>query len=75
VEDPTTTAAKRIFAIGDPLNLERRSLALAQALEIPLGALDLAFCNWSSSERMTLGFADEVSDPKVLERSQAVLGL
>ena len=41
-EDPTTLAAKRVFAIGDPLFLERRALAFAQELDVPIDALDLA---------------------------------
>ena len=74
-EDLTSTAAKRIFAIGDPLNLERRAGALAEALEVPLGALDLAFYNWSASQRATLGVTEDSSDADVLERAHTALGL
>ncbi len=38
--DPTTLAAKRLFGIGDPLVLERRALALAEAASAPIEALD-----------------------------------
>ena len=33
-------------AIGDPIHLERRAAALAEALSVPIEALDLAFANW-----------------------------
>jgi hypothetical protein len=55
-EDPATLAAKRVFGIGDPLLLDRRAGALADAAGAPLEALDLALFNWSASERATLGF-------------------
>ncbi len=55
-EDETALAAKRVFGIGDPLLLDRRAAALAEAAGVPLEALDLALFNWSSGERATLGF-------------------
>ena len=54
--DPTVLAAKRVFGIGDPLLLERRAGALAEAAAVPIEALDLALANWAAPERATLGF-------------------
>ncbi len=56
-DDPVTAAAKRVFAIGDRLTLERRARALAQASAVPIEALDLALENWARSTRITQGFA------------------
>jgi hypothetical protein len=52
-----TLAAKRVFAIGDRLTLERRARELAAAAEVPIEALDLALENWARSDRITQGFA------------------
>lgn len=49
--DETTLAAKRVFGIADTLLLERRAVELADAGEVPLGALDLALWNWSRPPR------------------------
>jgi Alpha-glutamyl/putrescinyl thymine pyrophosphorylase clade 3 len=73
--DPTALAAKRVFAIGDPLLLERRAGALAGAISVPIETLDLALGNWGSAQRATLGFAPEISDSGALERATAALGL
>ncbi len=74
-EDLTTLAAKRIFGIGEPIYLERRTRALADALTLDLAALDLAFANWSAPERATLGFDPDVLDAEVRERARDALGL
>lgn len=60
-DDPVTLAAKRVFAIGDRLTLERRARELAAAVQVPVEALDLALENWARSAQITLGFhgADE----------------
>jgi Alpha-glutamyl/putrescinyl thymine pyrophosphorylase clade 3 len=73
--DPTTLAAKRIFAIGDPIHLERRAAALAEAISVPVETLDLALANWASPERATLGFPGDSGDPAALERARDALGL
>jgi len=73
--DLTTLAAKRVFAIADPLLLERRASALAAAAALPVEALDLALANWSSAERATLGFAAEVCDEGALQRAERALGV
>jgi hypothetical protein len=75
VEDPTVTAAKRIFAIGDPLLLERRAATLAEALAVPVAALDLALANWSAEQRATVGFDEDVADAETLELAREELGL
>jgi hypothetical protein len=47
-EDKTTDAAKRLLVSGDKLLLERRARELAEAAEVPLGALDHAFALWGT---------------------------
>ena len=74
-DDLTTLAAKRIFGIGEPIYLERRALALAEASSVPVEALDLAFANWSARERATLGFGADAIDEDARERAREVLGL
>jgi hypothetical protein len=74
-DDLTTLAAKRVFGIGDPLLLERRAAALAQAVAVPVEALDLALANWHSGERTTLGFSSETQDEGAYERAGGALGL
>lgn len=58
--DPTTIAAKRVFGIGDAMNLQRRASDLATAAGVPIEALDLALLNWSrpEGERITAGARD-----------------
>jgi hypothetical protein len=74
-EDPTTLAAKRLFGIGDPLLCERRAEALAQAIAVPIEALDLALANWLSSERVTMGLCEDTRDDGAFERAGDALGL
>jgi hypothetical protein len=54
-DEEVTLGAKRAFAIGDPMLLERRAAQLAEACSSPLGALDLALYNWQRGERVTAG--------------------
>jgi len=75
VGDPTMLAAKRLFAIGDPLLLERRAGALAEAISVPVETLDLALANWASHERATLGVAEDTIDREALARARDALGL
>ncbi len=74
-EDLTTLAAKRVFGIGDPLLLERRAAALAQAAEVPVETLDLALANWIAPQPATLGFPRETRDDGAFERAGDALGL
>ncbi len=73
--DLTTLAAKRVFGIGDPLLLDRRAAALAEAVSVPVETLDLALANWASAQRATLGFPPETSDSGAGERAGDALGL
>ena len=73
--DLTTLAAKRLFAIGDPLHLERRAAALAEAISVPVETLDLALANWASPQRATLGFPPDTCDRHALERARHALAL
>ncbi len=74
-QDLTTVAAKRLFAIGDPLVLERRAQQLAKEMSVPLEALDLAFANWGAGERATLGAPEDALDAHALQRARAALEL
>jgi hypothetical protein len=74
-EEPTILAAKRVFGIGDPLLLDRRAGALAEAIAVPIEALDLALANWAAPSRATLGFASETRDEGAHERALQALGL
>ncbi len=73
--DLTTLAAKRVFAIGDPLLLERRARALAEAISVPIETLDLALANWGSGSRATLGVRREMCDQHTLECSREAFEL
>ncbi len=74
-DDEVTLAAKRVFGIGDRLNLERRARALSDAAEVPLAALDLALANWAAPERMTLGLPEDSADADAGERARDALEL
>jgi hypothetical protein len=73
--DPATVAAKRVFAIGDPIYLDRRAAALAEAVSVPVETLDLALANWGAAERATLGCPPDASDDGALGRARDALGL
>ena len=66
--DEATIAAKRLLGIGDPLLLDRRAVALAEACEVPLEALDAGLYNWGRGERASLGM------PSSLEPDAGLLG-
>lgn len=55
-DDAVMLAAKRVFAIGDRMTIERRARELASAAQVRIEALDLALENWARSERITQGF-------------------
>lgn len=71
---PTTVAAKRIFGIGDAMNLGRRTHELLSACDVPPAAFDLALQNWAAlpGRRITAGSRAEV-DPEVQARIRRVL--
>jgi hypothetical protein len=62
--DPTTVAAKRVFGIGDAMLLQRRSRALADAVGVPVEALEVALFNFGEGDdgRATLGASPDVAD-------------
>jgi hypothetical protein len=74
-DDIAAVAAKRVFGIGDPLHLERRARALAEAISVPIEALDLALANWGAGERATLGIQPDALDRDALQRAREALGL
>lgn len=74
-DDAATQAAKRVFGIGDRINLERRAAALAAACELPLASLDLGLANWAATERMTQGVDSQTLDGAARARVEAALGL
>jgi hypothetical protein len=61
----TTIAAKRVFGIGDKILLERRARTLADAVGVPIEALDLALFNWGARGglRATYGSGAVVAEP------------
>ncbi len=63
-DDAATTAAKRVFGIGDKILLERRARDLADAVELPIEALDLALFNWGApaAGRATMGSSAVAAD-------------
>jgi hypothetical protein len=75
-DDDATTAAKRVFGIGDKILLERRARDLADAAGLPIEALDLALFNWGapSARRATMG-ATAVADDDEREAIADVLGV
>jgi hypothetical protein len=75
-DDATTLAAKRVFGIGDTLLLERRARELAEAVELPIEALDLALFNWGApaAGRATMG-SRAVADDEQREAIAGVLGV
>jgi hypothetical protein len=74
-DDTTGIAAKRVFAIGDRLTLERRASALAGAADVPIEALDLGLPNWARGPRVTLGAPPATTDPDAEARMLAALEL
>ena len=75
-EGDTTIAAKRVFGIGDKILLERRARTLADAVEVPIEALDLALFNWGArgGARATYGSTAVVVDAE-REAIAGVLGV
>ena len=76
-DDATTLGAKRVFGIGDTVLLERRARALADAVALPIEALDLALGNWGArapGERATYG-SRAVVDEDARHAIAGVLGV
>ncbi len=73
--DPVTTAAKRVFGIGDRVLISRRANELAGGCEVPVAALDLALFNWARPEgRYSAGVPAEPDDA-VRDRCLAALAV
>jgi hypothetical protein len=74
--DPVAGAAKRVFGIGDAINLERRAAELARETGVPFGALDLALYNFDrpADDRATMG-ARRTADPARRAAIGRVLGV
>ena len=78
--DPTVSAAKRVFGIGDVLLVQRRAGELAAAAALPIAALDLALLNWARrtddpvAARIACG-ATVAPDPDVVALVAGALGL
>jgi hypothetical protein len=74
--DATVLAAKRVFGIGDTINLQRRAADLAHETGVAMAALDLALVNWARPEddRVTGGAPGAQADAAVAERVLRVLG-
>jgi hypothetical protein len=73
---PVGIGARRVFGIGDAIELQRRAAALMAELDLPMAALDLALWNWSSAgeERVSGGVALTVGETGA-QRAYARLGL
>lgn len=74
--DPTALAAKRVFGIGDAINLGRRASELCHEADVSAAALDLALRNWGlppTQPRITAA-ATVHGDDEVRGRVLAVLG-
>lgn len=73
--DAATDAAKRVFGIGDPMLLDRRAKALAQAASLPIEALDLALFNWGATQRAGGGIDPREGDETAEQLAREALGL
>lgn len=73
--DPTVVAAKRVFGIGDAINLQRRASDLAAAAGVEIAVLDLALVNWTRQpeERVHAGATVE-GDPARRDEIADALG-
>lgn len=75
-DNSVTVGAKRALGIGDPLLLDRRAAALAEACAVPLAALDLGLHNWEQAERSHGGLPEGTEpDEDLLAHAHEALGL
>jgi len=74
-DDLTSRTAKRAFAIGDRLTLERRASTLADEVGVLIEAIELALTNWQGARPIRLGVSPGTSDPAVEARALTALGL
>jgi hypothetical protein len=74
--DDAELAAKRVFGIGDRALLERRAADLADAADVPIGALDLALYNWGRAPRpRVVAGVGATADESAAERIRSELGV
>jgi hypothetical protein len=74
--DETTLAAKRVFGIGDAMNLRRRASELARGSGVQIESLDLALVNFGRSEDDRVTAAATVdADPARADAIGALLGV
>jgi hypothetical protein len=73
--DPVTIAAKRVFGIGDPMNIRRRWGDLVEATGVPVAALDLALFNWAAPEGRRATYGSRVGVCARDERVAHALGV
>jgi hypothetical protein len=69
-DDATTLAAKRALNSGDAILLERRAAALAEAVGVPVAALDRGLALWDRPAPLPGG-----ADGERLARARAALRL
>jgi alpha-glutamyl/putrescinyl thymine pyrophosphorylase-like protein len=74
-DDTTSRTAKRVFAIGDRMTLERRANALALEAGVAFDALELALTNWQGTKPITLGVPRATNDEAAEARALTALGL
>ena len=73
--EPVLDAAKRVFGIGDTINLERRASALAEACGVGIEALDAALYNWAAPKRASLGVDPSTCDEQARSGALSALQL
>jgi hypothetical protein len=76
--DDASIAARRVFGIADPMLIDRRAAALAEACEVPFEALDLALYNFQCGQerRATLGAGPAARASRShAERAASALGV
>ncbi len=74
-DDTTSQTAKRVFAIGDRMTLERRANALAEEADVLIEAVELALTNWQGAKPITLGVPAGTADEAAEARALAAFGL
>jgi hypothetical protein len=76
--DDATSAAKRVFGIGDRFVLERRAGELVDAADLPIAAMDLALANVGRppvGPRIAMGASTDAADPAARDRAASALGV
>ncbi len=74
-DDLTSRTAKRVFAIGDRMTLERRANALVEEAGVLHEALELALTNWQGAKPIRLGVPADTLDEAAEARALSALEL